>query len=109
MRGPALSALLFRRPLTLLRRIQHMSIPGSTGLVLLPRLRDADEGHSLIGTGNLDKAAIFSAAGDSTWAASADFHVRCTNTVAGEDRGYPMRFWGRGTVLTCACRSSPRS
>jgi len=31
---------------------------------------------SLIGTGNLDKAAIFSAAGDSKWAVSAGFNVK---------------------------------
>jgi len=30
---------------------------------------------SLIGTGNVDKAAIFSAAGDSVWATSAGFQV----------------------------------
>ncbi|MCJ1415770.1 profilin, required for normal timing of actin polymerization in response to thermal stress [Xylographa parallela] len=31
---------------------------------------------SLVGTGNIDKAAIFSAAGDSKWAASAGFNVK---------------------------------
>jgi len=31
---------------------------------------------SLVGTGNLDKAAIFSAAGDSKWAGSHNLHVK---------------------------------
>jgi len=31
---------------------------------------------SLVGTGNIDKAAIFSAAGDSKWAASSGFNVK---------------------------------
>jgi len=31
---------------------------------------------SLVGTGNIDKAAIFSAAGDSKWAASHGFNVK---------------------------------
>jgi hypothetical protein len=35
----------------------------------------ADGGNSLVGSGHLDKAAIFSAAGDSTWASSAGFTV----------------------------------
>lgn len=31
--------------------------------------------NSLVGTGNVDKAAIFSGAGDSVWATSADFTI----------------------------------
>ncbi|RVD85268.1 uncharacterized protein DFL_003594 [Arthrobotrys flagrans] len=31
---------------------------------------------SLVGTGNIDKAAIFSAAGDSVWAATPDFQIK---------------------------------
>jgi len=31
---------------------------------------------SLIGSGHIDKAAIFSAAGDSKWASSANFHPK---------------------------------
>lgn len=34
--------------------------------------------YSLVGTGHLDKGAIISAAGDSTWAATSGFTVRLT-------------------------------
>lgn len=32
--------------------------------------------HSLVGTGNVDKAAIFNSEGNSVWATSAGFTVR---------------------------------
>jgi len=41
--------------------------------------------HSLIGSGKIDRAAIFSAAGDSAWAASPAFQVLLTSVVKWAD------------------------
>ena len=38
---------------------------------------------SLVGSGHIDKGAILSAAGDSTWATSSDFQVTSNNNTLG--------------------------
>lgn len=45
---------------------------------------------SLIGTGNIDKAAIFNSEGNSVWATSAGFTVRSPHPTAEHD---PRKSW----------------
>jgi hypothetical protein len=48
-----------------------------TAIVIKQILQSTDiRPHSLIGTGNVDKAAIFNSEGNSVWATSAGFTVR---------------------------------
>jgi profilin len=59
--------------------------------------------HSLVGTGHVDKGAIFSAAGDSVWATSAGFTVKPQEMKAivsafGSDSGRDA-LWGNGVYI----------
>ena len=55
---------------------QRTSTPGNPCLYGLLHLAEIDWCLSLVGTGCVDKAAIFDAKGTSVWAASRDFKVR---------------------------------
>jgi len=55
---------------------------------------------SLVGTGNLDKAAIFNAEGTSVWASSPGFQV-CQPNIEHESCGD-----GLGMRI-CPCRANP--
>ena len=52
-----------------------MSIRGIPLSSLIDERQNVEVHPSLVGTGNLDKAAIISAAGDSKWAGSPGFNV----------------------------------
>lgn len=49
-----------------------------------------DLSDSLVGTGNIDKAAIFNSEGTSVWAASPDFKVRGLVQLS------PCEYWNVG-------------
>ena len=71
-----------------------MSIQGSSLLTKDPRYSGFDTSNSLVGSGNIDKAAIFNTEGTSVWASSQGFEVcqscvgngGCANTVQGSGR-----------------------
>lgn len=55
---------------------QRTLIPGNHRLYDLLHLAEIDWCLSLVGSGRVDKAAIFDVTGTSVWAASPDFKVR---------------------------------